>query len=194
MNGFFELPSVPEGTWTVAVSKAGFVTLRSGQRHPAEAVTATTVRSGQTVTIRIALMRAGAVGGTVVDDLGEPISGVQVRALRARRVRGMLRLEPTIGGVSTDDRGSFRLHGLAPGDYYVAPIVATRPQTIRRHRRPSLAPVERTHGHLRRALPEPFITAPAPLAFQSSRERSDTISPSLRSACVSILAFLLSVS
>lgn len=60
-------------------------------------------------------MRAGVLAGRVVNEFGDTIAFVRVRALRPT-VKG----EPQqVGGLgnTTDDLGRFRLFGLPPGDY-----------------------------------------------------------------------------
>jgi hypothetical protein len=67
----------------------------------------------------ILLSGGGAVSGTVVDAAGEPLQGVAVRALQVRREH-----ERSVARVYgwqrvTDDRGRYRLFGLAPGSYLI---------------------------------------------------------------------------
>jgi Carboxypeptidase regulatory-like domain len=67
----------------------------------------------------------GVLSGTVIDQSGEPVQGIDVRALRLHRENGGL-VARAIGGpigVKTDDRGRYRLWGLPPGRYLV--IVST---------------------------------------------------------------------
>jgi hypothetical protein len=63
------------------------------------------------------------IGGTVVDEAGEPVVGVGVRALPRNVVGGRERfgnLDVTPAPTAvTDDRGMFRLSQLLPGTYVV---------------------------------------------------------------------------
>ena len=64
------------------------------------------------------MWKQAAITGTVVDEAGEPVVGVHIRAFRRRSIAG--RFE--ISGASlaeTDDRGAYRLSGLWPGEYLV---------------------------------------------------------------------------
>ncbi len=70
--------------------------------------------------------RGGAVTGRVVDEFGESVTGVNVSALRFRYLGGQRQLTPWGTSDTTDDLGNYRLHGLPPGDYYVA----ARPTTF----------------------------------------------------------------
>jgi len=67
----------------------------------------------------IRLRRGGVISGAIVDQAGEPLEGVHVRALRLGR-EGSRSVARDIGlDRVTDDRGRYRLFGLPPGKYYV---------------------------------------------------------------------------
>ena len=80
------------------------------QPRPAVALKADEIRPG----VDVALSRALAIEGRVLDGSGEPISNVQLK---------LTRVDGTIvwgsGSVSSDDRGEYRLFGLEPGRYRV---------------------------------------------------------------------------
>lgn len=65
----------------------------------------------------VALWRAFAIEGRVVNEFGEPMAGVylQVRAASTGRQVGM----SGPYSFSSDDRGAYRVYGLAPGSYTV---------------------------------------------------------------------------
>jgi hypothetical protein len=69
----------------------------------------------------IALPRAGAIEGRVVNDVGEPVARVRVMPFRTVRSGGAFALAGP--GVETDDLGRFRLYGLEAAEY----IVGTHP-------------------------------------------------------------------
>jgi hypothetical protein len=123
-QGRFELRDLPAGTWELTASKAGFVSLRFGQRRPFEAGKPVEVRDGQIVErTDIALPRGAAVTGRVFDEFGEPVAGARVQVLRYQMMQGTRRLTPTGIADQSDDTGAFRLFGLTPGDYYVSASV-----------------------------------------------------------------------
>lgn len=69
--------------------------------------------------IKIPLWRLPSIGGRVVDERGEPIVGVAVRAFSNRMIAGQF--QPVGSTVATtDDRGVYRLVGLSPGRYVVS--------------------------------------------------------------------------
>jgi hypothetical protein len=67
---------------------------------------------------RIALPRAGAIEGRVVDEFGEPVARIQVYPLRV--TGGGSSFGRAASGMQTDDLGRFRIYGLAAAEYIVA--------------------------------------------------------------------------
>ena len=69
---------------------------------------------------RVEMVRGGAITGTVTSAIGEPLIGVRVRAIMVRDVKGQA--GRSLGNIeqSTDDRGIYRIYGLAPGTYIVS--------------------------------------------------------------------------
>jgi hypothetical protein len=68
--------------------------------------------------LRVTLWKPGTISGVVHDESGEPVVGVFVRALVRTRLQG--RDDVAVGPLAvTDDRGAYRLTGLAPGRYYI---------------------------------------------------------------------------
>ena len=71
--------------------------------------------------VKLELIRGGVITGTVTNSQGEPVVSVRVRAFLVRNAAG----QPTKGAVlsfgerATDDRGIYRMFGLAPGTYLV---------------------------------------------------------------------------
>jgi hypothetical protein len=64
------------------------------------------------------MWKLGAISGTVVDEAGEPLVGVQIRGF-LRALTGRRRFFNT-ATTATDDRGVYRLGNLTPGEYVVA--------------------------------------------------------------------------
>ncbi len=119
-EGRWELRDLPAGRVSLTVSKGGFVSLQYGQRRPFEAGKPIELADKQVIDkIEIALPRAAAIAGRVVDEFGDPMVGARVTTMRHRFSNGQRRLTPIGNSDTTDDLGQFRVHGLAPGDYYV---------------------------------------------------------------------------
>jgi hypothetical protein len=117
--GAFDFTELPPGRYTVTVSKSGFVSLSYGQRRPLQAGTPLQLNDGQQLrNVDFQLPRGSVIGGHVVDEDGEPMPGMAVRAMRYQYLQGERRLTAA-GNGQTDDKGQFRIWGLMPGDYYV---------------------------------------------------------------------------
>lgn len=116
-RGEFEITGVPAGTYRVSASRAGYLTVQYGQRRPREAGRTLEVRDGDVVErLDIALHRGGVLAGWIADDLGDPYPFVRVDAVEYMYLRGR-RVPAPVAWTTTDDRGEFRLGGLAPGTY-----------------------------------------------------------------------------
>ena len=127
-DGRFELKDLPAGRWTISATKGGFVTQQFGQRHPFEAVEPIELQDGQRFSANFTLSRGSVITGRVSDEFGDPITGARVQVLRSQMQQGRRRLAPIASNAQTDDTGSFRVFGLAPGEYYVAASLQAAPQ------------------------------------------------------------------
>jgi hypothetical protein len=136
-GGNFQVPNVPCIPYSLAVSKAGFV---SGQEQPAQVMLAgrealdpessegdvtaprpanimVDLKSGSPPA-RISLVPVSSISGIVLDENSEPLEGVSLQSIAVK---------PSLAGVDyvpaksarTDDRGRYTLLGLSPGDYVV---------------------------------------------------------------------------
>lgn len=120
--GQFEFVEVPAGRVQITASRAGYFDDDNVWTPDPEDPQWTPIAAGQRIQgVRIALARGGAIVGRVYDEYGEPAAGLEIEVFRrapgdpARAVRGTsMTITPT-----TDDTGTFRVWGLAPGDYLV---------------------------------------------------------------------------
>ena len=123
-EGRYEFPELPAGRYNVFVSRSGFVSLSFGQRRPFEQGRPLELASAQEADkIDFALPRGGVIAGRVTDELGEPLAGVRVQAMRYQYLpNGRRQLTPVFGGgfMGTNDLGEFRLYSLMPGTYIVS--------------------------------------------------------------------------
>jgi hypothetical protein len=121
-NGVFDLTELPEGRYTLTVSKTGFINLSYGQRRPLQPGTPLQLADGQQLTgIEFRLPRGGVIAGRIFDESGDPVPGVNVRAMQYQYAQGSRQLVPA-GAAQTDDQGSYRIWGLNPGDYYLTAV------------------------------------------------------------------------
>jgi hypothetical protein len=120
-QGRFEFKDLPAGRWNLTASKAGYMTLRYGQKRSFEAGSPIEVADAQVMErADFSLPRGAAITGRIFDEYGDPVANARVQVLRYQTVQGQRRLTPAGAGDQTDDTGSYRLYGLSPGDYYIS--------------------------------------------------------------------------
>ena len=120
LEGRFEFQRLPPGRFSVRASKNGYVTLGYGQRRSFQSGRRIELAAGQVFDeATIALPRAAVIAGRVLDDLGEPVSGIQVGAYRLRYRDGRREVAPAGQSAQTNDLGQYRISGLPPGSYFV---------------------------------------------------------------------------
>lgn len=121
-NGQFEFTGVPAGRVQVTASRTGYFDYDNLWNGEPEEPQWQVVATGQRIQgVRIALYRGGVVTGRVLDEFGEPAAGVEVEVLRREPGDhgGSVRTISSAITPTTDDTGTFRVWGLAPGDYLV---------------------------------------------------------------------------
>ncbi|HEY7185950.1 MAG TPA: carboxypeptidase-like regulatory domain-containing protein [Vicinamibacterales bacterium] len=79
---------------------------------------------------------AAVITGTVVDQAGEPLQGIQVQSLRLRRENGRMVVSDPPPGTRyvSDDRGRYRLYGLPSGTYLVVASTTAKASGLDRER------------------------------------------------------------
>ena len=118
-DGKYALTDLPAGSYTVSVTRTGYAPQTWGQ---ARALTGTPIglASGQQLaSIDFTLVPGASIVGRILDEDGSPFAGADVDALVTRFEAGADTLF-SVASVQTDDRGEFRLFGLAPGRYFVS--------------------------------------------------------------------------
>jgi hypothetical protein len=125
-QGMFEFKELPAGTYRLTAGPGQFSAQYISATYGAKRANAPgssdpgqpiSLADGQAFTATVALFKGSVITGRVGDENGDPLARVQVYTLfyPVGSTRGQ-RFGST---VSTDDLGSFRLYGLAPGDYVV---------------------------------------------------------------------------
>src|SRR5213593_3813256 len=126
-DGRYEFTELPAGRYTVTVSRSGYLTLQYGQRRPLEQGKPLQLADHQTVQdIDFALPKMSLITGRVTDELGDPIAGANVSAMRSAFWDGRRRLVPWGPVARTDAGGEYRIAGLAPGTYVVVAKAADK--------------------------------------------------------------------
>jgi hypothetical protein len=120
-HGNYEFKELPAGEFTLRASKPGYLDAILGQKRPGSGRPGTplSIKDAQHLEkIDLSIPKGGVLTGTIVDDVGEPAFGVQVRAMRYAFRNGERSLV-SAGSATTDDRGIYRIATLVPGDYVV---------------------------------------------------------------------------
>lgn len=111
-TGRFRFVGVKPGRYRVQTARQGF--FPDAGLAPAVEMTA-----GRGVTVPpVKLWPGGSISGTVNDEAGEPVAGVQVTLFRRAYLNGRRELVQVLNSV-TDDRGQYRLFGLQQDRYFV---------------------------------------------------------------------------
>jgi hypothetical protein len=124
-DGRFEITGLPTGRYTLQAIKVGFGIANSSPINidPGRSFTVT---DGQTVTRDITLQRGGVITGRIVDEAGDPVTGLEIRVERyvygpaGRQLASGTSGLTTPFNLRTNDRGEFRIFGLAAGEYIVS--------------------------------------------------------------------------
>ena len=124
-QGHFVFHGLPQGVYTLSGTKNGYADTAFGRRSASDL-------GGRPIVLRdgelrgdlsLPIWRMGTVSGTVVDEAGEPLIGVQVQVLQRSTSGGRVRFRQE-GTPTTDDRGVYRV-SVAPGSYLVG-VVSTQ--------------------------------------------------------------------
>jgi len=121
-DGRFVFDELPAGRFTLTARKPGFLDGVYGATRAGGAGIPLQIDAGQRVTdASVRLIRGAVLTGTVRDPSGAPIPGLDVGAFERPRPGAPAMLTMT-ASARTDDRGVYRIHGLAPGDYYLSAV------------------------------------------------------------------------
>jgi hypothetical protein len=118
-DGAFQFLHLPAGAYSLSATRSGYASQEHGQHRFAPA-TPVPLGHGQRLSgVDFSLAPAGVIAGRVLDEDDNPLAGATIHALVSRAEDG----QPTLLSVAaarSDDRGEFRLTGLAAGQYYVS--------------------------------------------------------------------------
>jgi hypothetical protein len=133
-RGHFVFSDLPAGAYSLQATKPGYSPGAYGRRRPTGSAQTVVVSGDGVANLTIPVWKFATLSGTVTDEAGEPVVGVQVRAMRRVFDRGRPQFVTAAAGMTaeTDDRGTFRIATLIPAEYVVAisSTQATVPRTI----------------------------------------------------------------
>ena len=116
-DGAFRFDGLRAGRYELRAMKPAYVYAYYGETRPARVGTPIALAGGQSRTgIVFPLTKGAVLGGVVHDPAGEPAAG-RVTVFRRSAIGGRWN---EAGDGSLDDRGTFRVFGLQPGEYRVA--------------------------------------------------------------------------
>lgn len=118
-QGRFAFVGLPAGRFTITAMKPAWLTSAYGAKAPGRPGTAVVLATDQAITrLTLVLPHGAAIGGTVRDVNGEAASLMPVTVTRVDTPATPT--DPLTPDAVTDDRGAYRVYGLAPGTYVVA--------------------------------------------------------------------------
>jgi hypothetical protein len=99
-EGRYEFVDLPAARYSLNVTRNGYVSLGFGQRRPFESGRPLDAAAAQTIeNIDFALPRGGVISGRITDELGEPMAGVRLQAMRFQyQSTGERQLVPVVLG------------------------------------------------------------------------------------------------
>jgi hypothetical protein len=138
LDGSFSIQHVSPGTYYVIASAPGYLSplaffsahlgddsksQEALKEQIANSLPRVTVKPNTSVSVNTTLERGAAVSGTVLYDDGSPASGLSVQALIRRKDQWIpfpfTPFDREIPSARTDDKGSYRISGLAAREYVV---------------------------------------------------------------------------
>jgi Carboxypeptidase regulatory-like domain len=127
-SGRFVFAHLPAARYTLAATKRGWVGGLYGAKAIGRPGRGLPLAPGERATPTIRMSPGGVITGTLLDQFGQPVSGVTLSVLKYAysTSTGQRRLVQTGAPYSgPDERGRYRIYGLAPGQYYMAAVNGT---------------------------------------------------------------------
>jgi len=116
-SGHAAFRDLAAGTYSVTAQRDGYINNIQATFNSSMKITA----DKKTFSVDVTLTRGATLAGHVLDPNGVPIAraDVTLAALTYRNGRPTMARAVLTGSSQTDDRGEYRLIGLAPGEYYI---------------------------------------------------------------------------
>jgi hypothetical protein len=124
LDGRFLFRDLPKGSFAIYASSSRHVPGAYGQlRYQGPAQTIVLAEGERQGAVTVKLWRFGSISGIVRDENGEPAVGVGVECSRRVFTGGQKRFATTGTTNFTDDRGTYRVASLVPGNYICANVL-----------------------------------------------------------------------
>jgi hypothetical protein len=152
--GRFAFANLPAALYTVTAEKASYVTTAFGAKRPGRPGTPVQIAANQSIAdLVVPLARGAVITGRVTRPNGQPASFVPMLALPARDLRAGTASPDAADQVFSDDRGVYRIFGLAPGAYVVIAMMGSGERDA-----PSTTDVDAALARLQQRLRDPMPT------------------------------------
>ena len=118
-TGNCRFSSLEPGMYSVSVVHGSFLVAQDSESE----LKKVEIVAGQRHSLNLAMIKGAVVTGQLVTPNGRPVVGMPVSALKVTLSSGKVKLLPRNNSdstVLTDDRGQFRIYGLAPSRYAIA--------------------------------------------------------------------------
>jgi uncharacterized protein (DUF2141 family) len=126
-RGEFRFADLPQGRYELTATRSRYLPVIYGQIQPGSGGPGVSIwlANGQHMDgLSVSMPLPAVIAGMVTDSRGEPAQGSSVHLLRYEWVAGQRTLRDA-GQDVVDDRGSYRIPGLRPGEYLVSASLRT---------------------------------------------------------------------
>jgi protocatechuate 3,4-dioxygenase beta subunit len=121
--GRFIFANVPAGRYTINATKRSWTSGSYGAKAIGRPGRPLQLGAGERAAVTIKISPGGVISGTILDQFGQPITGLSLRVMRYSYTpnTGERRLNPAQSQlVNPDERGAYRIYSLSPGEYYLS--------------------------------------------------------------------------
>ena len=117
-QGRFAFANLPAGRFAIVANKPAYLPASYGASRPGRPGTALSLGAGQRTDVSIAMAKGAVLSGVIREPSGAPLADVTVAVIN-KKSGELLSFAGSTSIVTTDDRGSYRVFGVAPGEYIV---------------------------------------------------------------------------
>lgn len=118
-SGAFTFTNLPAGTYTLVGNRPAWVGTAYGTKtYGRGSGVPISLAAGQQMTgVVLKMLHGSAIAGTIREASGRPSTDVEIIMMMVQTVNGRRKLTPVMQSMRVDQRGEYRIYGLAPGDY-----------------------------------------------------------------------------